>query len=847
MFSLRSVLLIALDVVKGPYLHCHAPLNPFVQATHAAAAPAHATYKHISNDGGDEKDNGSCHNASGCKSSTTHGNSCKCDVSSYTATSADRLGGFSDVFVPRSEFCRRVMYLMEAESGLLYLFYPEEIAGLHYQRKTLRYTLCFVFGVDVGLVTPSVSLTESLIQPYSVVLTGIMEELRKAELAYGYMSTGFLRPSSHSTSTGPPRCVPHKTEATTTMDDSQAQIAHVDAPAASGNGIGGGVDSTLESAATFSALQSFSHPADSFVGTTGVAAASASQTAPLSTTSDELVHPTCKCMTRVNVFLTPLQDPALLQWTPLEEMIATLYACLSCEERQLAPRIKRPPRTVEAPEANEDGPQLTNTKERDKLLLPLQERTVSVRLSQVHSYHVRRVTQPYALQHHTLDEVPIPIRGYAAEVFEWVDLTIQDVFKAVDGHRTIANIVQILATGHESFEEEARRESRMLSPLSSPYQAVLPSHAMTWTRLPCAKTAAGSVTSSLCLRGPNTLPPSAAAAHLPSHGADTRVLSPLSCGSRSGMSPFLMASTGQIAPASIRAAHERAADDTVTNSHESGQIWSAELELIVLEALQHLEVCNYVRIVRPCQLESTYNTTRAFSLVMSNRHHASRRIIGQRMLLVEEEFYRLRKRQQAAQQERQQVHPRRLQESKGGVMITGFSDSPNDVYTLTLPAVLLAKASMDWQDKKKDEVTKGENEKRELQPQEAEAERNAEKDVLLDPLAIVEQTVQPLPLSGAMPTSNDVVNEPVSELEEAAASGAVYSESDINAAAAASFCALGKFTNNTVGNVQWEMRCIPGWSTAFAGWEEMCCKALVEIALLNDWLVEVGGRPASYS
>ncbi|RNF09093.1 hypothetical protein TraAM80_02525 [Trypanosoma rangeli] len=844
MFSLRSVVLIALDVVKGPYLHCHAPLNPFVQTTHAAAAPAHTNYECSSKDGDKEKDNGSCHSASDCKSNTIHGNSCKCDASSYTATSADRLGGFSDVFVPRSEFCRRVMYLMEAEAGLLYLFYPEEIAGLHYQRKTLRYTLCFVFGVDVGLVTPSVSLTESLIQPYSVVLTGIMEELRKAELAYGYMSTGFLRASSHSTSTGPPRCVSHKTEATTTMDDSEAQIAHVDAPAASGNGIGGGVGSTSESAAMFSALQPFSHPAESFVSATGVAAASATQTAPLSATSDELAHPAGKCITRVNVFLTPLQDPALLQWTPLEEMIATLYACLSREERQLAPRIKRPPRTVEAPEANEDGPQLTNTKEREKLLLPLQERTVSVRLSQAHSYHVRRVTQPYVLQHHTLDEVPIPIRSYTAEVFEWVDLTIQDVFKAVDGHRTIANIVQILAAGHESFEEEERRESRMLSPLSSPYQAVLPSHAMTWTRLPCAKTAAGGVASSSCLRGSNTVPPSAAAAHLSSHGADTRVLSPLSCGSRPCMSPFLMPSTGQIPPTSFRVAHERAADDTVTNSHDSGQVWSAELELIVLEALQHLEVCNYVRIVRPCQLESTYNTTRAFSLVMSNRQHTSRRIIGQRMLLVEEEFYRLRKRQQAAQHDRQQVHPRRLQESKDGV-ITGFSDSPNDVYILRLPAVLLAKASVDWQDKKKDEAIKGENEKRELQPQEAEAERHVEKDVMLDSLAIVEQTAHSLPLLGAMPTSNDVVNEPVSELEEAAASGTVYSESDINAAAAASLCALGKFTNNTVGNVQWEMRCIPGWSTAFAGWEEMCCKALVEIALLNDWLVEVGGRPAS--
>ncbi|RNF26606.1 uncharacterized protein Tco025E_01138 [Trypanosoma conorhini] len=852
MFFLRSVLLIALDVVKGPYLHCHAPMDPVVRATHAAAPHAHATHaRSSSRNSGKEEDNGGCQNASGSHGHTAHENSCNCDPSSYAAASGDRLAAFRDVFVPRSEFCRRVMYLMEAETGLLYLFYPEEIAGLHYQRKTLRYTLCFVFGVNVGLVTPSASLTERLIQPYSVVLTGIMEELRKAELAHGYMSTGFLRSSSRSASFASPLCAPRETESTTTttmVDDSAAQLARVDAAVAVGGD--GSVDSTSESATTLAASQPLPHPAAPSVTATGVAsAAAAAQTTPLSATSDEFSHPAGKSVARVNVFLTPLQDPALLQWTPLEEMIATLYACLSREGRQEALKITRAPRTTEAPEVNADWSQLTTRKEEEEeeeLLLPLQERTVSIRLSQTHSYHFRRVTQPYVLRHHTLDEVPIPITGYTAEVFEWADLTIQDVFKAVDGHRTIANIVQLLATGHESFEEEAERESHMLSPLSNSRPTGLPFHALTCTRSLAAKSAAGGFVASPSLRSPNLLPQTTAGNLSSPRGTDTRVLSPLSCGSRPGMSPFLMASTWQVLPASLRVPQERSAEGAegaATCSHESGQPRWVELELMVLEALQHLEVHNYVRIVRRCQLESTYNTTRAFALMMSDRHHASRRIIGQRMLLVEEEFYRLRKRQQTAQQERQQLHKRRLQELKGGVR-TGSGDSPGDTYTLTLPAVLLSKAALDWQEKKNDEAAKDENEKRELKPQEAEAEGHAGGDVALASVATVEQPAHTSPLSWTVPTTHDVVKAPSSDLEGAASSGAAYSESNINAAAAASLCALGKFTNNTVANVQWEMRRIPGWSTAFAGWEEMCCKALVEIALLNDWLVEVGGKPA---
>lgn len=107
-----------------------------------------------------------------------------------TAADNGRMSGYNDVFVPRSEFCRRVLWLYPAESGLLFLYYPEDIPGEHYQRKTLRYSLCLVFRVDHKRMTIGDGLLHQLVHPYSVVLTNIAEELREAELKYAYMIRG---------------------------------------------------------------------------------------------------------------------------------------------------------------------------------------------------------------------------------------------------------------------------------------------------------------------------------------------------------------------------------------------------------------------------------------------------------------------------------------------------------------------------------------------------------------------------------------------------------------------------------------------------------------------------------
>ncbi|KAG5479250.1 hypothetical protein LSCM4_01841 [Leishmania orientalis] len=133
-------------------------------------------------------------------STTTAARGAPSSATSATAAAAaadnGRMSGYNDVFVPRSEFCRRVLWLYPAESGLLFLYYPEDIPGEHYQRKTLRYSLCLVFRVDHKQVTIGDGLLHQLVHPYSVVLTNIAEELREAEIKYSYMIRGLCASDS---------------------------------------------------------------------------------------------------------------------------------------------------------------------------------------------------------------------------------------------------------------------------------------------------------------------------------------------------------------------------------------------------------------------------------------------------------------------------------------------------------------------------------------------------------------------------------------------------------------------------------------------------------------------------
>ncbi|KEG12295.1 hypothetical protein DQ04_01821000 [Trypanosoma grayi] len=732
MFRLHSVLLIALDVVKGPYTHCCAPVNPFARAAKESVFVAPSTEELNVENNDNSKRNDIGNRTSPCVSSAA----------------ADRL---SDVFVPRSEFCRRVMYLLEAESGLLYLFYPEEIAGLHYQRKTLRYTLCFVFSVSKELVTTSAALTERLVRPYSVVLTSFVEELRKAELRYGYMSRGLARASS----------VP-----------SQRTKQEVESP--------------LEEAGE---------------SDTGCADAS--------TPATEAAAVASRGAARVNVFLTPLQDPAALQWTPLDTMIETLYACLSCEEEE---------EVVADPSGAKEGRQsvAVTDQQQQQQPVPTKERLVSVRLSQMHSFHVRRMRQPHVPPRHMLEEVPIPIAEYSAEVLEWADLAVHDVFKAVDGQRSIASIVQILAAGYEAVEER-KRWQHWLSPLSCSLQALSPMYTPYFESLPQFKSAAELAALSPCSRSANgeKLPTSLPIS--PTQCNEPRFVSPLSLGLHTTPLAAAPASTPLKVTHPLRPHSERQADDAATSSQEGlYPDWWGELELVVLEALQHLEVHNYVRIVRPCRLNSTYTTTGAFYRVMCDRHHMARRIIGHRMLLVEEQFYRLR----------EQHQPAPPPKGRHDCMSSGAGETRVGGYTVTLPAVLLTTAALERQEREEEE------EKRRRQQQQIE-------DELGLPLPFRTETITRTPSSSSVVmTSEGVVSDVSNSLDERGGHDNTYSEAEVDAAAAAALCALGKFTHNTIANVRWEMRHMPLLCHAFAEWEEVCCKALVEIALLNGWLVE---------
>eukprot|EP00796_Vickermania_ingenoplastis_P010194 gene10194-7142_t len=197
MFHLDSVALYGLHVVVGPYLHCRAPPTDLAPGAVAAgrrpSSPNEAP-------------------ALGCSilSPEAGGRVEPANPSPHSAPDGRvrRLASHGDVLVPRSEFCRRVLWMYVAESGLLCLYYPEEIPGQQYPRQTLRYTLCFNFRIDKGLVTIGETLLRRLVQPYSVILTNVAAELRTAEVKSQYMFRQLFEeahdPNARTTGTLPP-------------------------------------------------------------------------------------------------------------------------------------------------------------------------------------------------------------------------------------------------------------------------------------------------------------------------------------------------------------------------------------------------------------------------------------------------------------------------------------------------------------------------------------------------------------------------------------------------------------------------------------------------------------------
>nr|CCD17441.1 unnamed protein product [Trypanosoma congolense IL3000] len=730
---LHSVLLMALDVVKGPYLCCFAPVSPF-----ATAGQGH---RHdVVEDGQSDREDDT--------------------RETDTLVGSSRFDAFSDIFVPRSEFCRRVMTLMEAESGLLYLFYPEEITGLHYHRKTLRYTLCFVFLVDTKYVTANTAFTERLLRPYSFVLSRIVEELREVELGYGYMSRSLAHLSFSTTlhcGLSPQQQVKH--------DPSDQQFSD-DAPE------------------TESGANAGSHPQHFSASCTAV---------------EDSSYRAQKGVVPINAFLTPPEDPSLRQWTPLQSLIDQLFISLSCRQTEDQSVGKRPFNT---------------------------EHTVSLRLSETLSFRVGSRAPPHVLRPYSLDDVPIPVAPYAAEAFEHVDVMVHDVFKAVNGQHTIAQIVQLFVAGLYSRgegEDSLQKQGCVLSGRSS-HSGAPSAIAQTLQSInsPGSKSAPD-------VAGPNAWP---MVTGVHPHGAlwahrapaellspptvfDVRLTSPLSVGAHS-YTCFSSVSAPALpkTPASICCYPDRQGGEVQMGPYSlQASHCSGELETLVVEALQHLEARNYVRIVRSFDPHRTYSATRALYRVMADHCHPARRPLGRHMLLVEHKLYRKWKAHLGVQKDHHQ--PLRSPEDR-----RGSRESSEDVgheLNITLPPALL-------------DVPEG------------------AKKICCQPKC-------GLPVGKALPcssslrhssASDSLTGEPspscctcVAEREAGLpmVQEVVYSDEHADVAAAAALCALGKFVGSTIFSVRKEMRGHPHWSTAFANWEENCCRSLVEIGLINEWLV----------
>ncbi|CAD2218415.1 hypothetical protein ADEAN_000590300 [Angomonas deanei] len=225
MFQLESVLLLALDVVRGPYIHCCAPKG--------VTDSVHMLFQDVSAMNNNQNVKSPTSPAS-TKFKTTHtSNNNIIHSSSDTHPSPDSKtsrvdpnrpqsnlfisGRYNNVLVPRGEFCRRALWLYSAESGQLLLYYAEDIAGERYARKNLRYSVCFVCKVADKMTTVDDRFIREHIQPYGTLLTVIAEELRDAEVRYGYVSRELHQQRSHS----PPSS---KTEESTRDLETEAEL-----------------------------------------------------------------------------------------------------------------------------------------------------------------------------------------------------------------------------------------------------------------------------------------------------------------------------------------------------------------------------------------------------------------------------------------------------------------------------------------------------------------------------------------------------------------------------------------------------------------------------------------------
>lgn len=244
-FHLESVVLYGLDVVTGPYVHCAAPSglcpgprSPLPQPAESDGIVGDGERDLLCLASGIELEAG--YRSGGALSQSMMDTTRRDFMDSIAASSlaspsrlplfcshfdealgdpsearygeddalppssSNPLAALGEVFVPRSEFCQQVLWLYTTESGVLSLYYPEEIAAEHYVRKTLRYTLSFNFRLTHPVVAVGETLSRELIQPYGVILSNIMAELRDAEARHAYMRQQLSEDSKNDLEEQPP-------------------------------------------------------------------------------------------------------------------------------------------------------------------------------------------------------------------------------------------------------------------------------------------------------------------------------------------------------------------------------------------------------------------------------------------------------------------------------------------------------------------------------------------------------------------------------------------------------------------------------------------------------------------
>lgn len=855
MLALDSVVLYALDVVVGPYVHCYAPNSHSV----AACQGSHDKCPSAGRCHGDaEADLVEGSRLAEFQSAPTPVDRDPLEFSFLAAEERPKghrpgtaappgahrqappvLAALGDVFVPRSEFCRRVLWLYTAESGLLSLYYPEEIPGEHYPRKTLRYTLSLNIRVDASHMTLGESLVRQLIQPYSVILTNVMGELRTAELKYRYVSSRLAQEvrapaaaraseggnagAGASGSAGLP-LFPHGNNSNSAIADLSV-TSHGGAEGEEVGAFAGSRHWRVSGSIKQLPLQGLAMPASSSQlalddasalsvshentgppfrapstlslfsahgrGMTDEASSSATAGWPRHADA-ALATPPPHYLTR-NSFVAQSTPH---QWTPLPVLVQALYESLG--ESQL-----------HCTDRHGTGSGGVNPRP-----------AAAVRISDQLEFHVRHVPALQRVQHLSLEDTPVcVVRPSSIYSLESLDLLVRDTVQLMDGRRRVGDIVFSIAMKTDStlsdvFHAVAARHMRAPLPRDeSPSPVTSSSGMMLWAE-------EGRETSHYSSAVNSPPPPPADAAAGGSEGA----MEANSHCTTDGTGPVQRATHGpwvEVPLLGLRGCSvmQRHVARARCVAPPNGKELAVELELpaswprlldAVTEAVLQLRANNALKTLKPWRESTVYMVSQSFYAVLSDEQHAARRAVGQYMLHAWRLFNAGGELERRAGDCATQT-PRALRFFVHEEMHTRAAASPHASPSTSAQLRMTIRATC-----KPGEVGRG---CRTASFWGCSSSSDGE-------------------LSGEEDLENRKVSEGAGVPPFMAVGSSGSDEAMTALASSAALCAIGKFNFADTSAVQAEMRRLPTLSSLFCRWSIECCEALVKFALLNSWLRE---------